>query len=149
MGVYAALVRKDLQIFFGDRRAVILTLAVPIAIASFFGAIFSGAGGGGTSEPARIAVMAVDDDQSAISKAIVARNGEGLSAEGLSCAAGRRRAPLFRTGRRRLPSSSLRALVRQRGGPFSRVRSAPRSACCSIRRGRPRSRWSAACSPDT
>ncbi len=72
MGVYAALVRKDLQIFFGDRRAVILTLAVPIAIASFFGAIFSGAGGGGSSEPARIAVMVVDDDQSAISKAIVA-----------------------------------------------------------------------------
>jgi len=73
MGVYAALVRKDLQIFFGDRRAVILTLAVPIVIASFFGAIFSGAGGGGSSEPARIAVMAVDDDQSAISKSIVAR----------------------------------------------------------------------------
>jgi ABC-2 type transport system permease protein len=72
MGAYAALVRKDLQIFFGDRRAVILTFAVPIAIASFFGAIFSGAGGGGSSEPARIAVMAVDDDQSAISKAIVA-----------------------------------------------------------------------------
>jgi hypothetical protein len=33
MGAYAALVRKDLRIFFGDRRAVILTLAVPIAIA--------------------------------------------------------------------------------------------------------------------
>jgi ABC-2 type transport system permease protein len=72
MGAYAALVRKDLQIFFGDRRAVILTFAVPIAIASFFGAIFSGAGGGGTSEAAKIPVMVVDDDRSAISKAIVA-----------------------------------------------------------------------------
>ena len=72
MGAYVALVRKDLQIFFGDRRAVILTLAVPIAIASFFGAIFSGAGGGGNSEAAKIPVMVVDDDRSAISKAIVA-----------------------------------------------------------------------------
>jgi ABC-2 type transport system permease protein len=72
MGAYAALVRKDLQIFFGDRRAVILTFAVPIAIASFFGAIFSGAGGGGTSEAAKIPVMVVNDDQSGISKAIVA-----------------------------------------------------------------------------
>ncbi len=72
MGAYVALVRKDLQIFFGDRRAVILTLAMPIAIASFFGAIFSGAGGGGASEAAKIPVMVVDDDRSAISKAIAA-----------------------------------------------------------------------------
>jgi len=72
MAAYVALVRKDLQIFFGDRRAVILTLAVPIAIASFFGAIFSGAGGGGNSEPAKIAVIVVDDDRSSISTAIVA-----------------------------------------------------------------------------
>jgi len=72
MGAFVALVRKDLQIFFGDRRSVILTLAVPIAIASFFGAIFSGAGGGGASEAAKIPVMVVDDDRSAISKSIVA-----------------------------------------------------------------------------
>ena len=72
MGAFVALVRKDLQMFFGDRRAVILTLAVPIAIASFFGAIFSGAGGGGASEAAKIPVMVVDDDRSAISKSIVA-----------------------------------------------------------------------------
>jgi len=72
MGAFVALVGKDLQIFFGDRRSVILTLAVPIAIASFFGAIFSGAGGGGASEAAKIPVMVVDDDRSAISKSIVA-----------------------------------------------------------------------------
>ena len=42
----AALVRKDLQIFVTDRRAVVLTLAIPIAIASFFGFVFSGQGGG-------------------------------------------------------------------------------------------------------
>ncbi len=49
-----AMVRKDLQLFFSDRRSVIVSFVVPIAIASFFGSIFSG-GAGGNSEPARIA----------------------------------------------------------------------------------------------
>jgi ABC-2 type transport system permease protein len=66
----SALVRKDLQIFFGDRRAMILSFAVPIVIASFFGSIFDGAGGG--SEAAKVAVSIVDDDGSGVSKAIVA-----------------------------------------------------------------------------
>jgi len=64
-----AMVRKDLQLFFSDPRAVILTFAVPIAIASFFGSIFSGPSR--NSEPSRISVAIVDQDQSAISKAIV------------------------------------------------------------------------------
>jgi len=37
-----AMVRKDLQLFFSDRRAVMMSFIVPIAIASFFGSIFSG-----------------------------------------------------------------------------------------------------------
>jgi ABC-2 type transport system permease protein len=65
-----AMVRKDLQLFFSDRRSVIVSFVVPIAIASFFGAVFSG--GGQDREPARIAVAIVDQDGSAISKAIVA-----------------------------------------------------------------------------
>ena len=65
-----AMVRKDLQLFFGDRRSVIVSFVVPIAIASFFGSIFSGPRNGG--EPARIAVAMIDRDASAISKAIVA-----------------------------------------------------------------------------
>jgi len=64
-----AMVRKDLQLFFADRRAVILTFAVPIAIASFFGSIFSGPSR--NSEPARISVAVIDQDASAISKGIV------------------------------------------------------------------------------
>ena len=39
---FLAMVRKDLQLFFSDRRAVIMSFVVPIAIASFFGSIFSG-----------------------------------------------------------------------------------------------------------
>jgi len=66
----AAMVRKDLQLFFSDRRSVIMSFAVPIAIASFFGSIFSGPSR--NAEPARIAVAIVDQDGSPISRGIVA-----------------------------------------------------------------------------
>jgi linearmycin/streptolysin S transport system permease protein len=65
-----AMVRKDLQLFFSDRRSVIVSFVVPIAIASFFGSIF--AGPAKNSERTRIAVMLIDEDGSAISKAIAA-----------------------------------------------------------------------------
>jgi ABC-2 type transport system permease protein len=66
---FLAMIRKDLQLFFSDRRAVIMSFAVPIAIASFFGSIFSGPTQ--NSERARISVGIVDLDGSAISKAVV------------------------------------------------------------------------------
>jgi ABC-2 type transport system permease protein len=65
-----AMVRKDLQLFFSDRRSVIVSFVVPIAIASFFGAVF--AGSSGDREPARLDVAVVDQDGSAISKAVLA-----------------------------------------------------------------------------
>src|SRR6185436_14019881 len=65
-----AMIRKDLQLFFSDRRSVIVSFVVPIAIASFLGTVFSGSGG--DREPARIAVAIVDQDASAISTAVVA-----------------------------------------------------------------------------
>jgi ABC-type Na+ efflux pump permease subunit len=65
-----AMIRKDLQLFFSDRRSVIVSFVVPIAIASFFGSIFSGPSK--NSERARIAIAMVDQDASAISKGIVA-----------------------------------------------------------------------------
>jgi len=64
-----AMIRKDLLLFFSDRRSVIVSFVVPIAIASFFGAIFSGPGD--DREPAKIAVAMIDLDGSAISKGIV------------------------------------------------------------------------------
>jgi ABC-2 type transport system permease protein len=67
---FAAIVRKDLLLFFTDRRAVLLTFAVPIAIASFIGAVTQNAGS--NTERARIAVAIADEDGSAISTAIVA-----------------------------------------------------------------------------
>ena len=64
-----AMIRKDLQVHYSDRRAVIMSFVAPIAIASFLGAI---TGGRGTpSEPARIPVAIVDQDGSAVTKAIV------------------------------------------------------------------------------
>jgi ABC-2 type transport system permease protein len=64
-----ALVRKDLLLFFSDRRAVIMGFIAPIAIASFFGSIFSGMN---NSEPAKIPIAIVDEDDGAVSHAIVA-----------------------------------------------------------------------------
>jgi ABC-2 type transport system permease protein len=70
MTALVALVRKDLQLFFSDRRSVIMSFVVPIAIASFFGSIFSGPSN--NREPARVAVVMIDLDDSPVSKAIVA-----------------------------------------------------------------------------
>jgi ABC-2 type transport system permease protein len=65
-----ALVRKDIQLFLMDRRAVIMSFAVPILIASFFGYIF---GGGGNREgAARIPILVADQDGSAVSHEIIA-----------------------------------------------------------------------------
>lgn len=63
-----ALVRKDLKLFLSDRRAVVVTFITPIAIAAFFGFLFSG---NGSSGPSRIPVCAQDLDQSPASKAIL------------------------------------------------------------------------------
>jgi ABC-2 type transport system permease protein len=62
------MVRKDLQLYFSDRRAVIMGFVVPIAVASFFGSLF---GGAGMTEPARIPVALVDQDRSVISAAVL------------------------------------------------------------------------------
>ena len=79
---FLAMVRKDLLMFFSDRRAVIVAFAVPIFIGSFIGSI---TGGSGTrNERPRVKVAIADEDGSAMSKAIVA----GASAdEGLTVSA--------------------------------------------------------------
>ena len=65
-----ALIRKDLRLFFSDRRAVIMSFVAPIVIASFFGYIFGG--NGEKTEASRISVLLVDQDGSTISNAIFA-----------------------------------------------------------------------------
>jgi ABC-2 type transport system permease protein len=61
----SALIRKDLLLYFSDPRAVIVTLAMPVLLASFMAIIFGGmsdGGGGG-----RIPIIVADEDQSALS----------------------------------------------------------------------------------
>jgi ABC-2 type transport system permease protein len=64
-----AMVRKDLQVHYSDRRAVIMSFVAPIAIASFLGSITGGRGTPG--EPAKIPIAIVDQDGSTVTKAIV------------------------------------------------------------------------------
>ena len=68
MNAFFALVRKDIVLYFLNRRAVIVTLAAPILIAAFFGAVL----GGPPKKPSRIPVAIVDLDASDVSKGIVA-----------------------------------------------------------------------------
>jgi ABC-2 type transport system permease protein len=68
MNALSALVRKDLILYFSNRRAILITLAAPILIAAFFGAVL----GGPPKKPARVPVDVVDLDASAVSKSMVA-----------------------------------------------------------------------------
>jgi ABC-2 type transport system permease protein len=69
MQPFLALVRKDLRLFFGDRRALILSIVVPIVLASFMAFIFGGLGGGAAG---KIAIQIADDDDSPLSREIIA-----------------------------------------------------------------------------
>jgi ABC-2 type transport system permease protein len=65
----AALVRRDLALFFRDRRAVVITLAVPIALASLIGTVFGGAGDRAVT---RVSLQLVDEDGSDTSRELAA-----------------------------------------------------------------------------
>ncbi len=67
---FLALVRKDLRLFFSDRRAVIVALVVPILLGSFFGYLF---GGQGNAETSKVPVLVIDQDDSAISRGLVSQ----------------------------------------------------------------------------
>ncbi|HST03049.1 MAG TPA: ABC transporter permease, partial [Usitatibacter sp.] len=69
MNAFLALVRTDLRLYFSNRRALLITVAAPILIAAFFGAMMGGAPG---KRPARIPLAVVDQDQSALTQRIVA-----------------------------------------------------------------------------
>ncbi len=68
MNAIAALVRKDLVLFFSNRRALLMTIAAPILIAAFFGSLF----GNSDSKAGRIPIAVVDLDRSALSARVIA-----------------------------------------------------------------------------
>src|SRR5438128_11703977 len=65
---FRALVRKDLVLYFSNRRALVMSIAAPIVIAAFFGAIF----GSGSDKPSRIPIALADRDASVLSQAVAA-----------------------------------------------------------------------------
>ena len=52
LAAFRALVKKDLVLYFSNRRALIMSIAAPIAIAAFFGSIFGGGAATTTSRRA-------------------------------------------------------------------------------------------------
>jgi ABC-2 type transport system permease protein len=64
---FIALVRKDLVLYFSNRRALVMTILAPIAIAGFFGYVFSPQ----QQKAARVAVAVTDLDHSALSSNVV------------------------------------------------------------------------------
>jgi ABC-2 type transport system permease protein len=74
MNAFTALVRKDLVLYFSNRRALLISVAAPIVIAAFFGSLFDS---GSSKHPLRIPVAVVDQDGSEISKTVV----EGMKSD--------------------------------------------------------------------
>ena len=66
---FLALVRKDLKLFFNDRKAVMVGMLVPIVLAAFFGYLFGGQGG--NAETSKVAVLVIDQDGSDISRGLI------------------------------------------------------------------------------
>jgi ABC-2 type transport system permease protein len=54
MTAFYALIRKDLILFLSDRRALVISLVLPIVIAAFFGSLFGGSGKGSAIEVALV-----------------------------------------------------------------------------------------------
>lgn len=74
MTALIALVRKDLILFLGNRRALLLNLLMPIVLGAFFGYLF---GGSGVSKNAKIEIAVAVQDSSETTRKIVA----GLKAD--------------------------------------------------------------------
>ena len=68
MNAFIALLRKNLVLYFSNRRSVLMSIAAPILIEAFFGSLF----GGGDCKPANIPVGITDLDHSELSMKIVA-----------------------------------------------------------------------------
>ncbi len=69
MIAFWALIIKDLRIFFGDPRAVIMAFAAPILIGSFFGYVFGGMGK--VKDTGKVKVLVVDDQPGALTRRLM------------------------------------------------------------------------------
>src|SRR5947199_10127148 len=62
------LARKDLKLFLADRRGAVLCFAVPVLLASAFGAVFHRPAGGGDI---RLPLLVVAEDDSPLTRRVV------------------------------------------------------------------------------
>lgn len=62
-----ALVRKDIVLFFSNKRSLVITLAAPIAVAAFFGSLFAP----GSDKLSKVPIAVIDLDRSTLSQKIV------------------------------------------------------------------------------
>ena len=87
---FKALVHKDVLTFLRDRRALVVSVLTPIAIAAFFGLLFGGDNG---ATVARLPVAVVDEDLSPLSQAIVGdlKSDAALAVEACDSATARER----------------------------------------------------------
>jgi ABC-2 type transport system permease protein len=67
---FRALVRKDIQLFLRDRRALVISVLTPIVVAGFFGFLFAGPSSGG-NPVTRMKVGITDLDHSELTKAVL------------------------------------------------------------------------------
>ncbi len=63
---------KDLKVFFTDKKALFLTLLLPIGLTTLFAFAFGGAGGGDEEEGTPIVLLYADEDNSGASKELIA-----------------------------------------------------------------------------
>lgn len=75
MTAFFALVRKDLILYLGDKRALLINLMLPIVLAAFFGSLFGGSGG--EASTGKIDVGLVQLDTSAVGGKVA----DGLKAD--------------------------------------------------------------------
>jgi ABC-2 type transport system permease protein len=75
------LARKDLAIYFRDRTALLLSLALPVFLVTIFGAAMGGMMSGGGGDVARVKLFVEDLDQSTRSKALIEEIGKTAGLE--------------------------------------------------------------------
>jgi len=67
MNAVFALMRKDLRLFFSNRRSLVVSIVAPILIAAFFGGLSAAE----DSTPSKVAVGVVDEDRTPLSRQVV------------------------------------------------------------------------------
>lgn len=79
MNRISALLWKEIRLFLTDKKALLITFMVPIAIASFFGSVLGSTDSSGGSAK-KIDVLVADNDGSAVTKKII----EGMKADSMA-----------------------------------------------------------------